>query len=121
MGSNRVQNAHQEDLTGVKWNSLCMKSQLSLILIECIELHKLTFFSVDAAERLKYYLMCSVKKPMKSSIQMHITWMGTLNKYLGMLPTTKNSPLAVASTEFGNIPFTEATHASIILSHLPVA
>ena len=38
-----------------------------------------------------------------------------------MLPTIKNSPLAVASTEFGNIPFTEATHASIILSHLPVA
>jgi hypothetical protein len=84
-------------------------------------IHKLTFFSVDAAERLKYYLMCSVKKPMKSSIQMHITRMETLDKYLGMLPTTKNSPLAVASTEFGNIPFTEATHASIILSHLPVA
>jgi hypothetical protein len=32
----------------------------------------------------------------------------------------KNSPLAVASTEMGNVPFNEATHASIILSHLPV-
>ena len=29
--------------------------------------------------------------------------------------------MAVASTELGNVPFTEATHASIILSHLPVA
>ena len=109
-----------EDLTGVKWNSLRMKSQLSLI--DCIEFHKLTFFSVDAAERLKYYMMCSVKKPMKWSIRMHVTRMETLNTYLGILPTIKNSPLFVASTESGNIPFTEATtHASIILSHLPVA
>jgi hypothetical protein len=52
---------------------------------------------------------------------MHVTRMETLNKYLGILPTIKNSPLAVASTEFGNVPFTEATHVSIILSHLPVA
>ncbi len=47
--------------------------------------------------------------------------METLNKYLGMLPTIKNSPMAVASTELGNVPFTKATHASIMLSHLPVA
>jgi len=48
--------------------------------------------------------------------------METLNNYLGMLPSTiKNSPMAVASTELGNFPFTETTHASIILSHLPVA
>ena len=79
------------------------------------------FFSVDAAERLKYYLMCSVKKPMRWSIRMHVIRMETLNKYLGILPTIKNSPLAVASTEFGNVPFTEATHVSIILSHLPIA
>ncbi len=42
-----------EDLTGVKWNSLRMKLHLSLIV--CIKFHKRTFFSVDAAERLKYY------------------------------------------------------------------
>jgi hypothetical protein len=47
--------------------------------------------------------------------------METLNKYLGILPTIKNSPLTVASMEFGNVPFTKATHASIILSHLPIA
>jgi hypothetical protein len=52
---------------------------------------------------------------------MHISQMEILNKYLGILPTIKNSPLAVANTEMGNVPFTEATHASIILSHLPVA
>jgi hypothetical protein len=52
---------------------------------------------------------------------MHISCMEALNKYLRILPTIKNSPLAVASTEMGNVPFTEATHVSIILSHLPVA
>jgi hypothetical protein len=108
-----------EDLTGAKQNSHRMKSLLSLK--GCIKFHKLTFFSVDAVERLKYYLMCSMKKPMRWSIQMHVSRMETLNKYLGILPTIKNRPLAVASTEFGNIPFTKATHASIILSHLPVA
>ncbi len=52
---------------------------------------------------------------------MHISRMEVLNKYLGILPTIKNSPLGVATTEMENVPFTEATHASIILSHLPVA
>jgi hypothetical protein len=46
--------------------------------------------------------------------------METLNKYLGMLPTIKNSPMAVASTELGNVPFNEATNRRIILSQLPV-
>ncbi len=65
--------------------------------------------------------MCSVKKPVRWTIQMHISCMEVLNKYLGILPTIKNSPLAVASTEMGNVLFTKATHASIILSHLPFA
>ncbi len=52
---------------------------------------------------------------------MHISRMEVLNKYLGILPTIKNSPLTIATTEMGNVPFTDATHASIILSHLPVA
>jgi hypothetical protein len=89
--------------------------------MDCIKFYKLTVFTVDATERLKYYLMCSVKKPIRWTIQMHISRMEVLNKYLGILPTIKNSPLAVASMEMGNVPFTEATHASIILSHLPVA
>ena len=62
-----------------------------------------------------------VKKPTKSSIRAHVTRMETLNKYLGLLPTIKNSPQAVASTELGNVPFNETTLASIILNHLPVA
>ncbi len=52
---------------------------------------------------------------------MHISRIEVLNKYLGILPTIKDNPLAVTTTEMGNVPFTEATHASIILSHLPFA
>jgi hypothetical protein len=108
-----------EDITGAKHNGLCGKLHHSLT--DCIKFHKLMIFTVNAAERLKYYMMCSVKKPIRLTIRMHISCMEALNKYLGILPTIKNSPLAVASTEMGNVPFTEATHASIILSHLPVA
>ena len=50
-----------------------------------------------------------------------MTQMETLNKYLGLLPTIKNCPQAVASTELGNVPFNKTTLAGIILNHLPVA
>ncbi len=112
-------NNNWEDIKGVTHNSLCEKLQQSLT--DCVKFHKLTVFTVDAVERLRYYLMCSVKKPVRWTICMHISRIEGLNKYLGILPTIKNSPLAVATTEMGNVPFTEATHASIILSHLPVA
>ena len=75
---------------------------------------------MDAAEKLRYYLMCCVKKPMKVTIKVHVTRMEILNRYIGILPTIKSSSLVVASTEHGNIPFTKATHASIILSQLPI-
>jgi hypothetical protein len=107
-----------EDIKGAKHNGL--RGKLHQSLTDCIKFHKLMIFTVNAAERLKYYLVCSVKKPIRWSIQMHISHMEALNKYLGIFPTIKNSPLAVASTEMGNAPFTKATHASIILSHLPV-
>jgi hypothetical protein len=108
-----------EDIKGAKHNGL--RGKLHQSLTKCIKFHKLTVFTINAAERLKYYLMCSVKKSIRWSIRMHISRMEALNKYLGILPTIKNSPLAVISTEMGNVPFTKATQASIILSHLPVA
>ena len=107
------------DLRGVKHHGLHKK--LSQSLVDCIEQHKLTFFACDAVERLKYYMMCSIKKPVRPTVRQQVSRMETLTKYLRMLPTIKNSPMAVASTELGNIPFTKATHVSIILSHLPVA
>ncbi len=107
-----------EDLRGAKHNGLRRKSASSLS--ECINFHKLTVYSVDAAERQRFCMLCNLKKPAKSMIRSHVTRMETLNKYLGLLPMIKNSPQTVASTEFGNVPFNETTLASIVLSHLPV-
>jgi len=106
-----------EDLRGVKHIGLRRKSYASLW--ECINFHKLTVYSVDAAERQMFYMLCNLRKPIKSSIRSHVTRMETLNKYLGLLPTIKNSPQAVASTELGNVPFNETSLASIVLTHLP--
>ena len=108
-----------EDLKGGKHDGLRRKSCASLW--ECIDFHKLTVYSIDAAERQRFYMLCNLKKPAKSSIRAHVTRMETLNKYLGLLPTIKNSPQAVASTELGNVPFNKTTLTSIILNHLPVA
>jgi hypothetical protein len=55
-----------EDIKGAKHNSL--RGKLHQSLTDCIEFHKLTVFTINAAERLKYYLMCSIKKPIRWSI-----------------------------------------------------
>ncbi len=55
-----------EDIKGAKHNGLRGKSNQSLM--DCIKSHKLTVFIIDAAERLKYYLMCSAKKPVRWTI-----------------------------------------------------
>jgi hypothetical protein len=52
-----------EDIKGVKHNSLHGETQQSLT--DCIKFHKLTVFTIDTAERLRYYLMCSIKKPVR--------------------------------------------------------
>jgi hypothetical protein len=55
-----------EDLKGVKHDGICRK--LSLSLWECIDFHKLTIYYIDAAERQRFYMLCNLKKPTKSSI-----------------------------------------------------
>jgi len=60
-----------EDLRGVKHDGLRRRSIASLL--ECIDFHKRTVYSVDAAERQRFYMLCNLKKPAKSSIQAHVT------------------------------------------------
>ncbi len=55
-----------EDIKGAKHNGLGGKLHQSLM--DCIEFHKLTVFTINAVERLKYYLMCTLKKPIRWSI-----------------------------------------------------
>jgi len=62
-----------EDLRGVKHDGLRRRSITSLW--ECIDFHKLTVYSADAAERQRFYMLCNLKKPAKSSIRAHVTRM----------------------------------------------
>jgi hypothetical protein len=48
-----------EDLRGAKHDGLRRKSVASLW--ECIDFHKLTVYSVDAAEMQRFYMLCNLK------------------------------------------------------------
>ncbi len=88
--------------------------------LDCLELHKLTVFSADAAKRLQFYIQQVVRKPQRATVQQHILHMGVLNDYVKHLPTLKDSSKAVPTTKKGNIPFNEADLAAIVLSSVPI-
>jgi len=90
-----------------------------VIFMDCIELHKLTIFAVDATKMQRYYMQQSVKKPQRVPVRQYMARMGLLNDYLAYLPMVKDSPMAVEDTKKGNVPFDEADLASIILKSLP--
>ncbi len=75
---------------GVKHNSLRVKLQQSLT--DCIKFHKFTVFTVEVVERLRYYLMCSIMKPVRWTIRMRISQMEVLNKYPGYSPYHQEQP-----------------------------
>ena len=88
---------------------------------DCLELHKLTVFTIDAAERQKFYIQQGVRKPQRATVRQYVSRMEVLNGYLRHLPTLKNSPKAVVTTKKGNVPFGEADLASVILASVPIA
>ncbi len=88
--------------------------------LDCLQLHKLTVFSADAAERQRFYIQQAVCKPQRATVQEHILHMGVLNDYVKHLPTLKDSSKAVPATKKENIPFDEADLAAIVLSAEPV-
>jgi hypothetical protein len=84
--------------------------------LDCLELHKLTVFSADAAERQQFYIQQAVCKPQRATVRQHISQMGVLNDYVKHLHTLKDSSKAVPTTKKENIPFGEADLAAIVLS-----
>jgi hypothetical protein len=88
--------------------------------LDCLELHKLTVFSADAAKRQRFYIQQAVHKPQRATVQQHISRMGVLNDYVKHLPTLKDSSKAVPMTKKGNIPFSEADLATIVLLSIPM-
>jgi hypothetical protein len=73
--------------------------------LDCLELHKLTVFSADAAKRQRFYIQQAVGMPQRATVRQHISQMGVLNDYVKHLPMMKDSSKAVPTTKKGNIPF----------------
>jgi hypothetical protein len=88
--------------------------------LDCLELHKLTVFTADTAERQQYYIQQGIRKPQRATVRQFVSRVEVPNGYLGYLPTLKNSPKAVVTTKKGNVPFEEADLASIMLAALPL-
>ncbi len=83
--------------------------------LDCLELHKLTVFSADAAKRQRFYIQQAVRKPQRATVRQHILHMGVLNDYVKHLPTLKDSSKAVPATKKGNFPFGKADLAALVL------
>jgi hypothetical protein len=88
--------------------------------LDCLKLHKLTAFSADAAKRQRFYIQQVVRKPQRATVRQHILHMGVLNDYVKHLPTLKDCSKAVPTMKKGNIPFSEADLAAIVLSSIPM-
>ncbi len=88
--------------------------------LDCLELHKLTVFSADGAERQRFYIQQVVRKPQRAILRQHISRMGVLNDYVKHLPRLKDSSKAVPTTKKGNIPFGEADLAATVLLSVPM-
>ncbi len=114
---------HERDLwaavNGQMTKGRCPRTWTSFL--DCLELHKLTVFSADAAERQQFYIQQPVCKPQRATVRQHILRMGVLNDYVTHLPTLKDSSKAVPMTKKGNIPFGEADLAAIVLSSVPMS
>ncbi len=89
--------------------------------LDCLELHKLTLFSAEAAKRQWFYIQQAVRKPQSATVWQHILHMGVLNDYVKHLPTLKDSSKAVLTTKKGNIPFGKADLAAIVLLSVPMS
>jgi hypothetical protein len=94
-----------------------VKSWISFM--DCIELHKLTIFPDDAAEKQCYYMQQTIKKPQQVRVRQFVSGMGVLNDYLAYLPTVFNLSMAIAGTKKMNVPFNEADLAGIVVNLVP--
>jgi hypothetical protein len=80
-------------VNGKSNKGICMKSWI--LFMDSIKLHKLTIFSADTAERQRYYMQQTIKKPQRVMVRLFVSHMGVLNGYLAYLPTVFDLPLQV--------------------------
>ncbi len=88
---------------------------------DCIKLHKLTIFPVDAAKKQHFYMQQMVKKPQQVTTGQYMACMGILNDYLTSLPIIFNTSMAIEGIKKGNVRFDESDLAGIVLNSVPVS
>ncbi len=94
-----------------------VKSCISFM--DCIKLHKLTIFPADAAEKQRYYMQQTTKKPQRVMVRQFVSRIGILNNYLACLPMVFDSSMAIAGTKKMNVPFDESDLARNVLNLVP--
>jgi hypothetical protein len=66
---------------------------------DCIELHKLTVFPAEVAEKQRFYMQQTIKKPQQVTVHQYMSCMGVSNNYLAYLPMVYDSLMAVEDTK----------------------
>ena len=69
---------HEHDLWGAV-NSQVTKGrrpQTWTSFLDCLQLHKLTVISADAAKRQRFYIQQVLRKPQRATVRQHILCMG---------------------------------------------
>jgi hypothetical protein len=99
-------------VNGQSHNGICMQSWLPFQ--DCIKLHKLAVFSADTAERQRFYMQQTIKKPQQVTVHQYMSCMGVLNDYLAYLPTVKDCSMAIEGTKKSNMPLDKADLAGIV-------
>jgi hypothetical protein len=117
-----VQEMHSKDpwigMNGQSVKGLHALSWLSFQ--DCIKLHKLNIFPDDAAEKQRFYMQQTIKKPQQVTVHQYMSCMGVLNDFLAYLPMVYDSSMAIESTKKCNVPFDEADLVRIVLNSVPV-
>jgi hypothetical protein len=87
---------------------------------DCLEVHKLTVFTANAAKRQRFYIQQEVHKPQRATVCQHILQMGALNDYVRHFPMLKGSSKAVSMKKKMNVSFGKADLAAIMLASVPM-
>ncbi len=87
----------------------------------CVMIHLLTAFPINAAEQEKYYITNVLKKPQRVNVHQFVRQVEQLNAYIPQMPCFYYSPHANASTKLENVPFPEAELGAHVLRVCPLA
>jgi hypothetical protein len=86
----------------------------------CVMVHLLIAFPINAAEQEKYYISNVLKKPQRINVRQFVRRVEQLNAYIAQMLCLYYSPYANASTKPNNVKFTEAEQGAHVLRMCPL-